>query len=115
MLRVYAGGELLATPALTLTGACTSSERGLLGVAVDPDFANNTFVYLYYTVNKAGTCFNRVSRFVLPASNVIDTATEVVLLDNMHSTAGNHNAGDLHFAQGWLPLCQRGRRRAATT
>ena len=103
VLRVYAGGALLPTPALTLTGACTSSERGLLGVAVDPDFASNTFVYLYYTVNKAGTCFNRVSRFILPGSNVIDTATEVVLLDNMHSTAGNHNAGDLQFGKdGYL-------------
>ena len=46
---------------------------------------------------------NRVSRFVLPATNVIDAATEVVLLDNMHSTAGNHNAGDLHFGKdGYL-------------
>ena len=99
VLRVYAGGALIPTPALTLASVCSSSERGLLGVAVDPDFASNSFVYFYYTVNKAGTCFNRVSRFVLPASNVISSATEVVLLDNIRSTAGNHNAGDLHFGK----------------
>ena len=28
---------------------CDTFERGLLGVAVDPDFATNRFIYLYYT------------------------------------------------------------------
>ena len=104
VLRVYAGGALVPAPALNLaTKVCSSSERGLLGVAVDPNFPSNGFVYLYYTVDKAGTCFNRVSRFVLPASNVINSATEVVLLDNIRSTAGNHNAGDLNFGKdGYL-------------
>ncbi|HVQ29195.1 MAG TPA: PQQ-dependent sugar dehydrogenase, partial [Vicinamibacteria bacterium] len=104
VLRIYAGGALLPTPAITLANVCSSSERGLLGVAVDPEFgASNNFVYFYYTVNKAGTCVNRVSQFVLPATNVINSATEVVLLDNMHSTAGNHNAGDLNFGKdGYL-------------
>jgi glucose/arabinose dehydrogenase/outer membrane protein assembly factor BamB len=102
-LRVYQGGTLLATPALTLANVCSNSERGLLGVAVDPDFAGTGFVYLYYTVNKSGTCWNRVSRFVLPAGSVIDPASEVVLLDNIRSTAGNHNAGDLSFGKdGYL-------------
>ncbi len=31
---------------------CDSSERGLLGVAVDPQFATNHYVYLYYTFKK---------------------------------------------------------------
>ena len=69
---------------------------------MDPDFATNNFIYLYYTVNK-GTCYNRVSRFVLPPTNVIDPASEVVLLDNIRSTAGNHNGGDLNFGKdGYL-------------
>jgi glucose/arabinose dehydrogenase len=101
-LHVYAGGALLTPPALTVPNVCSNSERGLLGIAVDPQFAANHFVYLYYTVNK-GTCYNRVSRFVLPATNVIDVASEVVLLDDIRSTAGNHNAGDLNFGKdGYL-------------
>src|SRR5690349_6831642 len=48
-LRVYKNGALLATPALDLAAVCTNSERGLLGVAVDPDFATNKYVYLFYT------------------------------------------------------------------
>jgi len=54
-LRVYSGG-LLPTPALTFapSAICTESERGLLGVAVDPAFSTNGYVYLYYTANIAG-------------------------------------------------------------
>ena len=103
VLRIFVAGALLPAPAITLANVCSNSERGLLGVAVDPAFGSNNFVYFYYTVNKTGTCFNRVSRFVLPATNVISAASEVVLLDNIRSTAGNHNAGDLHFGKdGYL-------------
>ncbi|MEA2564449.1 MAG: hypothetical protein QOH06_5953 [Acidobacteriota bacterium] len=118
VLRVYQGGTLLATPALTFPASsiCSNSERGLLGVAVDPAFATNHYIYLFYTFNKFNTCpegspsstlnpVNRVSRFTLPDSNVIDLATELVLVDNMPSPNGNHNAGDLHFGRdGFLYL-----------
>jgi glucose/arabinose dehydrogenase len=106
-LRVFQGGALLATPAISFATAniCTNSERGLLGVAVDPAFATNRRIYLYYTVKRASdsACKNRVSRFILPDTNVIDPASEVVLLDNMNSQAGNHNGGDVHFGNdGYL-------------
>jgi glucose/arabinose dehydrogenase/PKD repeat protein len=97
---------------------CDSSERGLLGVAVDPEFATNHYVYLYYTFKKhpgaANPCptqtpaspdnpVNRVSRFVLPDSNDIDMASEIILIDNIPSPRGNHNAGDLRFGKdGYL-------------
>ena len=100
-LRVYKNGSLLATPALDLTAVCTNSERGLLGVAVDPDFATNRYVYLFYTydVPSPGGCVNRVSRFTFGAGDTINPATEMVLVDNMPSPAGNHNAGDVHFGR----------------
>lgn len=99
-LRVYQNNVLLTTPAVNLnTRLCTNSERGLLGVAVDPQFATNRFIYFYYTFNNAGNCVNRVARFVLADNNTINTATETVLIDNIHSTGGNHNAGDLHFGK----------------
>ncbi len=105
-LRIYQGGALLATPALTFPASsiCTESERGLLGVAVDPLFVPTRYIYLFYTFEKpGGACVNRVSRFVLPDGNVINPATELVLVDNMPSPAGNHNAGDVHFGRdGYL-------------
>ena len=45
-LRVIKNGALLRTPFLTVT-VNSSGERGLLGVAFDPDFATNHFVYVY--------------------------------------------------------------------
>jgi glucose/arabinose dehydrogenase len=111
VLSVYKDGALLSPPALTIdpTTICTDIERGLLGVAVDPDFATNHFLYAYYTRRVPGRkcggsgSFNRVVRFTLPDSNTIDPASQVVLLDNIPSTAGNHNAGDLHFGpDGYL-------------
>src|SRR5215212_10917365 len=46
---IYKNGSLLDTPALDLGGVvCTYRERGLLGLAVDPDFAANKFIYLTY-------------------------------------------------------------------
>ena len=104
-LRVLGGGALLPAPALDLsTVACTESERGLLGVAVDPQFAVNRFIYVYYTFKKANPCsgtnaVNRVSRFVLSDASTVDTATETVLIDNIPSPAGNHNGGDLQFGK----------------
>lgn len=107
-LRVYEDGMLLPTAALNLSSVvCADSERGLLGVAVDPQFTSNRFIYLYYTFKKFGVCeantanspVNRVSQFVLPASNVIDPLTETVLVDNMPSPNGNHNAGDIQFGK----------------
>ena len=104
-LRVYKDGALLATPALTFGAGsiCSNSERGLLGVAVDPDFATNRFVYLFYTHAVPGGCMNRVSRFTFGTGDTIDPATELVLVDNMPSPAGNHNAGDVQFGpDGYL-------------
>lgn len=109
-LRVFdQAGALLGSQTLPAGQICSNSERGLLGVAVDPDHSANRYVYLVYTRRKPGgdcgtaspvtslTAVNRVSRFTLPASNVLDLGSEVVLIDEMPSPAGNHNAGDLAF------------------
>jgi glucose/arabinose dehydrogenase len=105
-LRVFQEDALLPTPALTFPAEelCTNREQGLSSVAVDPAFAANGWIYLYRTFKKTdGTCVNRLSRFVLPASNVVDPATERILLDNIPSPFGTHNAGDLHFGKdGYL-------------
>src|SRR4026209_506757 len=49
-LRVIKNGILLPDPFLTVT-VNSSGERGLLGIAFDPNFATNQFVYVYYTTN----------------------------------------------------------------
>src|SRR5687768_17233898 len=94
-LRVITSTGLLPTPFLTVS-VDSSGERGLLGVAFDPDFANNQFIYVYYTAT-APAIHNRISRFTANG-NVAVPGSEVVILDlNNLSTATNHNGGALHF------------------
>ncbi|MDX6611090.1 MAG: hypothetical protein QOD75_276 [Blastocatellia bacterium] len=94
-LRVIKTGALLATPFVSLT-VDSNGERGLLGVAFDPSFASNQFVYVYYTATTP-QIHNRVSRFTA-SGDVAAAGSEVVLLDlNNLSGATNHNGGAIHF------------------
>jgi len=57
VLRVYRDPALLPAPALDLgSRVCADRERGLEGVTVDPEFATNRYIYLYYTFNRSGLC-----------------------------------------------------------
>lgn len=112
-IRVIKNGAVLPTPALDLgSRICTNSERGVLGLAADPDPATR-WVYVFHTpLGAQGTCplsngtpdtaaspRNRVSRFTLGSNDLIDPASELVLLDGIYSTGGFHNAGDLHVGK----------------
>ncbi len=95
-LRVIKNGALLPAPFLTLT-VNSSGERGLLGIAFDPDFASNQFLYLYYTATLPAI-HNRISRFKASGDVVDPAIPEVVLLDfDNLSGATNHNGGAIHF------------------
>jgi glucose/arabinose dehydrogenase len=94
-LRVISNGTLLATPFVTVA-TVANGERGLLGVAFDPDFATNQFVYVYYTVSTA-PIHNRVSRFTANGNVAVPGSETMILdLDNL-SSATNHNGGPIHF------------------
>jgi glucose/arabinose dehydrogenase len=43
------GTKSVALDLAALSKICSDSEEGLLGVTVDPQFASNGFIYLYYT------------------------------------------------------------------
>lgn len=65
-----------------------NSESGLMGIAVDPQFNENHYIYLYYTHDD----YNRISRFLLDDN----LTNETVLLDNIPAAA-IHNGGRLKF------------------
>ncbi len=94
-LRVIKNGVLLAAPFLSVN-VSSLGERGLLGVAFDPNFAVNSYVYVYYTTAGA-PIHNRVSRFTANG-DVAVPASEAVILDlDTLSGATNHNGGAIHF------------------
>jgi glucose/arabinose dehydrogenase len=95
VLRVIKNGALLSTPFLTVT-VDSSGERGLLGIAFDPNFVSNQLVYVYYTATTP-TIHNRISRFTA-SGDVALAGSEVIVMDLPSlSTATNHNGGALHF------------------
>ena len=94
-LRVIKNGALLSTPFLTVS-VDASGERGLLGVAFDPNFASNNFVYVYYTVSTSPR-HNRVSRFTANGDVAVPGSETLILrLDDL-TGATNHNGGAIHF------------------
>lgn len=93
-LRIIKNGALLATPFLTLTTDSTD-ERGLLGVAFDPNFASNQFIYVYYTVTSTPR-HNRVSRFTANGDSVV-AGSEVIIFELDNLNAAFHNGGAIHF------------------
>jgi glucose/arabinose dehydrogenase len=76
----------------------TPSEKGLLGVTFDPNYAANRYVYVFYTNAVDG--LNQISRFTASQAdpNVAVAGSETVILDNISgSSADNHNGGAIHF------------------
>jgi len=85
----------------------TSGEGGLLGMAFDPSFDTNGYVYFSYTgpisAGESGALWSYISRFVTnPARTVIDPGSEVVLL-KINQPFANHNGGHIAFdTNGYL-------------
>ncbi|MEE9593477.1 MAG: PQQ-dependent sugar dehydrogenase [Thermoplasmata archaeon] len=96
-VRVIRDGAVLPEPfvALNVVG---QSEMGLLGLALDPDFATEPFVYVFYTYRDVDGTFNRISRF--PALGDV-AGTEEILLNRLPANAF-HNGGRLGFGPDGL-------------
>jgi glucose/arabinose dehydrogenase len=91
-----AGGLLPSRP--ELGGVDSTGERGLIGLALHPDFANNGYVYVHYTTNVMRV-HNRISRFqAAPPSANVAAVGEVFIIDDLPTLGPtNHNGGAMHF------------------
>jgi uncharacterized protein (TIGR03382 family) len=78
----------------------TGSEKGLLGVEVDPAFATNSRLFFYYSRSGTGTDpgtdtdRHRVVSITLKADNTLDMTTEKILVRGLRGPA-NHDGGAL--------------------
>ncbi|MGW1671977.1 PQQ-dependent sugar dehydrogenase [Streptomyces sp. NPDC002324] len=121
VLHTSRDGELRLTDAAGNTSLAgkldvySHDEEGLQGIGVDPDFADNRFIYLYYAppsntpagdAPETGTAadfapfdgVNRLSRFVLKTDGTLDRASEKKVLD-VPASRGIccHVGGDIDF------------------
>ncbi len=93
-LKVFDG----SVTTLATFSVCTTGEEGLLGLAVDPAFEQNRYLYVYRTVSESGTCVNQVAKAVLQGNGTLGTPT--VLLDGIATNPqgnGEHNGGGLRI------------------
>lgn len=89
---------VLPTPFLNITDRVNDAgnEQGLLGLAFDPDYANNGYFYVNYTAG-SGNGTSRVSRFSVTSDpNVADPNSEEILY-TVTQPYSNHNGGDIDF------------------
>lgn len=92
--------SVLATPFLDIDSLVTNlanggDERGLLGLAFDPNFATNGFFYVDYTNNSSNTVIARYA--VSPPSANVANAASAVILKTITQPFSNHNGGCLQF------------------
>lgn len=112
-----AAGRVQRVVGGTVTGTAldlavnSAAERGLLGIALHPNFAANGFVYLYWTESSTGSdtsvlseaplLANRVDRFVWNGSTLTFDRNLVLLrarqADSGQPERGNHNGGVIRF------------------
>ena len=96
-VRVLIGRHLLSLPCAELEVAA-EGERGALGIALDPRFRVNRYLYVYYT--NRSPLENRVTRFIVRHNRCVNPKNIVTGLSA--SSAGYHNGGQLEFDRGKL-------------
>jgi PKD repeat protein len=87
------GGFNAAVELLSLSDVSFAAERGLLGVAVDPDFSNTGHIFLFYTTSSD----QRLVRYTYTGTPPIDPGTATVILSGLPNDTNTHNAGDIEF------------------
>lgn len=98
-IRIFdvGAGTILAAPFLNLAGLITSGgERGLLGMAFDPNYGANGRIYVFYTNTNGDVVIARYQRSIVNP-NLADPSTATILQTVPHPNFANHNGGMLAF------------------
>ena len=90
-VRIIRDGRVLPEPFVHVFVE-GSAERGLLGIALHPDFERDPWVYLYYS--EGGGASNRIIRLRAEAGEALEVDPIITLLP---AVTGYHNGGDMAF------------------
>jgi glucose/arabinose dehydrogenase len=97
-IKVFKNGAVRSTPFATVSTVYTgNNESGLLGLAVDPNFVSNGYVYVFVTQSSS---VQRIIRYTALG----DTGSSpTVMVDNIPTLGINHNGGGIGFGpDGYL-------------
>jgi glucose/arabinose dehydrogenase len=94
-VRLFANGQLQPNPVITFQ-VNSDFERGLLGIAISPNFSTDRFIYVYYTNATRPDSPERENR-VVRFTERDGVGSNPTTLFTASQTAGNHVGGNLHF------------------
>ena len=107
VVRIWKGGALLAAPLIDLSAQVNDySDRGLLGMTLDPAFASNGYIYLLRAYeatpsDDSGLRTARLSRFTV-VGDTASPATEKIILGSLGSApCSQHPVGADCIPQDW--------------
>ena len=95
--------------ATTAADLFCDGQAGMAGVAVDPNFASNRYVYVYSTSSMGSPPTNRVLRFTVSADGtslsgrkdiVTDIPYKIAKSNHPFGDSGAHNGGRIRFGPG---------------
>jgi glucose/arabinose dehydrogenase/PKD repeat protein len=92
VILIYRSGAILPTPVVTLN-TDSSAEKGLLGLALDPNFATNGYMYVSYTTLDEHAQLSRLT----VVSGTASLSSEVVYMKGNQLQNPHHSANDLHI------------------
>jgi glucose/arabinose dehydrogenase len=94
IVQLGPGGGLRPEPWATLPASTVrDGEKGLLGLALDPEFARNGFVYIYYSYAAGTATRNKLVRMRDASGRGVE---ETILLDGIPGNS-NHDGGRVKF------------------
>ncbi|MEO1075533.1 MAG: PQQ-dependent sugar dehydrogenase [Bacteroidota bacterium] len=105
-VMVVKNGQKLGTPFLNLVDeTLNAGDRGMTSIAFDPNFAQNQYVYVFYSVNPGGGAddngirdsFGRVVRYTANGDRA-DTATRTIIIDDIPACFTSHVNDAIRFA-----------------
>jgi glucose/arabinose dehydrogenase/regulation of enolase protein 1 (concanavalin A-like superfamily) len=91
-ILLYHNGAVESTPVGTISTDGTI-EKGLLGMALDPNFATNGYIYISYTTT---TEYARLSRFTIQNGTLDPTSEKVIYTGNQLQNP-HHSGNDVHI------------------
>jgi cytochrome c len=81
----------------TLHTPGVNAEEGLLGIQADPDFADNHYIYVFYS--PADTSVNRLSRFTLTNDRIAPSTEKILFQFYAQREICCHTGGSIAFGQ----------------
>lgn len=79
-VRVIQNGNLRHAPLYTFTDVSTGNEEGLMGLALDPEYLSNKFIYLSYAYETGGQLYVKVDRYKDEGNTI---SKDITVIDNL--------------------------------